>query len=127
MQEADSVNVGQSAVTISPRLHFCFALHAEDGPATLAWLQHNVLWRSRGLEWIASHPLKNSAPEGHSLPSPTPARAVQLITASAHCEAELAGALDATIVKVGSTEQHMLCTLFTFSRGLAVWPDLRRG
>ena len=75
MQEV-YVPVVTSIAAASPRMYFCFALHADDGPATLVWLQHNILWRSRGLQWINSHPLKHSAPESNALHSPTHTPAV---------------------------------------------------
>lgn len=117
----------------SPRLHFCFALHADDGPATLLWLQHNVFWNSRGLRWITSHPLRNSAPtqeatsapESESQESPAHPSPVYLITASACSAPELVAAVDATIVKVWckvvestcSRDQPLLFLLHSLNHG----------
>lgn len=83
-------------------MHFCFALHAADGPATLLHLQQHVVWKSRDLRFIACQSLKDSAPEADPPLDSDHPDPVHVITASTCCSADLVAAVEALLVQVTS-------------------------
>lgn len=94
-----------------PPRYYCVALHAHDGPVTLEWLQLNVAWKERELQWHQCHQLHNSTPEvDEGVPVDT--RPVFLLVVSA---------------RTGSTESEAIEGMLTKVRTLVVWWGLHHG
>lgn len=96
----DNLAAAPASLRKAPRATFCFAWHT-DAPADklLEWLQVNVQWAARALQWSDSYQLHSSAPENDA-DMPLPTASVVLASATLLAESEEYSAAESSISEV---------------------------
>lgn len=109
----DNLAAAPASLRKAPRATFCFAWHT-DAPADklLEWLQVNVQWAARALQWSDSYQLHSSAPENDA-DMPLPTASVVLASATLLAESEEYSAAESSISEVClciCRHNHPCCT-----------------